>query len=523
VPTTLQQGELAVNITDKKMWVGNAATTPVQILGAGATNRAGGSKTQVQYNSSGDLAGSANLIWDNANSRLGVGTGSPSGKLHVSGGSNPQIVFDDAISRTYGIGVTSSAMSFYDVTASAERMRIDSGGYVGIANTAPPVLGYEKFGVTGSGAFSTTSGTALGLWNTANTGLISFFTTGSGTNAGSIQATGAALSVIGGSSLNLTASGANSVVLNTNSAPRLSMDSVGNVRVYSSGTTSPTYDFSTLGEGLFFRYWDASPVRTADLIAIGNTPAGADTVMRFFTNQGGGAGTATEKMRIDTNGNLLVATTSGDVADANGTGASFSAAGNAQFSRASGGVMNVNRKTDDGVLVYFQQDASSEGTISVSGTTVSYNGGHLSRWSQLFNNSKDDTILKGTVLSNLDEMNTYVDAEENVAENEQLNKVKVSNVEGDVNVAGVFVNWSFDEQHNVDEINMAMTGDMIIRIAQGVTVQRGDLLMSAGDGTAKPQDDDIVRAKTIAKVTSTHVTSTYADGSYCVPCVLMAC
>ncbi len=70
---------------------------------------------------------------------------------------------------------------------------------------------------------------------------------------------------------------------------------------------------------------------------------------------------------------------------------------------------------------------------------------------------------------------------------------------------------------------MAMTGDMIIRIAQGTTVQRGDLLMSAGDGTAKPQGDDIVRSKTVAKVTSTHVTCTYADGSYCVPCVLMAC
>ena len=80
-----------------------------------------------------------------------------------------------------------------------------------------------------------------------------------------------------------------------------------------------------------------------------------------------------------------------------------------------------------------------------------------------------------------------------------------------------------DHDHDVDEINMAMTGDMIIRIAQGVTVVRGDLLMSAGDGTAKPQGDDIVRSKTVAKVTSNHVTCTYADGSYCVPCVLMAC
>jgi hypothetical protein len=68
-----------------------------------------------------------------------------------------------------------------------------------------------------------------------------------------------------------------------------------------------------------------------------------------------------------------------------------------------------------------------------------------------------------------------------------------------------------------------MTGDFVIRIAQGTVVSRGDLLMSAGDGTAKPQGDDIVRSKTVAKVTSTVVSTTYADGSYCVPCVLMAC
>ncbi len=50
---------------------------------------------------------------------------------------------------------------------------------------------------------------------------------------------------------------------------------------------------------------------------------------------------------------------------------------------------------------------------------------------------------------------------------DELNKVKVSDVEGDVNVAGVFVNWTHDDAHQVDEINMAMTGDMIIRITAG--------------------------------------------------------
>jgi hypothetical protein len=120
-------------------------------------------------------------------------------------------------------------------------------------------------------------------------------------------------------------------------------------------------------------------------------------------------------------------------------------------------------------------------------------------------------------MSNLDEM-----CEWGEEDNEQLNKTKVSDIEGDPNVAGVFVSTSFSDDGPLDYF-VAMTGDMIIRIAAGIPVHRGQLLMSAGDGTAKPQDDDIVRSKTIAKVTSNHVTCTYEDGSYCVPCVLMAC
>ena len=236
------------------------------------------------------------------------------------------------------------------------------------------------------------------------------------------------------------------------------------------------------------------------------------------------AQTSNVLMTLDTSGNLLVGTTStartsNGIKLLPGTDDGTVSITNA---RSSGGnPIELNRQVSDGTLIAFYQADTLEGTISVSGTTVSYNGGHLARYAQT-TTAKDEALKKGTVLSNLDEMNTYTDAEGNVVDNEQLNKVKVSDVEGDANVAGVFVNWSHDEDHNVDEINMAMTGDMIIRIAQGTTVARGDLLMSAGDGTAKPQGDDIVRAKTVAKVTSTHVTCTYEDGSYCVPCVLMA-
>lgn len=232
-----------------------------------------------------------------------------------------------------------------------------------------------------------------------------------------------------------------------------------------------------------------------------------DSTGSVVVNEGSGA------FKIDTDGNLLVGKTSSSIAT---QGAQSNADGSI-FSTVDGTTaLFINRLTNDGTLVTLRQAGTQEGSISVSGTTVSYNGGHLSRWAQLPDNSRPD-LLKGTVMSNLDQMSSW-DGEDN----EQLNCVKVSDVEGEANVAGVFVAWD-SEDDGYNDILLAMTGDMVIRIGAGVTVQRGDLLMSAGDGTAKPQGDDIVRSKTIAKVTSTHVSHTYADGSYAVPCVLMAC
>lgn len=187
------------------------------------------------------------------------------------------------------------------------------------------------------------------------------------------------------------------------------------------------------------------------------------------------------------------------------------------FAASLGAAVEVDRKGSDGDLIRFYQAGILEGAISVNGSTVTYGGGHLARWSQLPNNENPAHILKGTVMTNLEEM-----CEWGEELNEQLNKTMISFTEGDANVAGVFVAPSPSDDIPLDFF-VAMTGDMIIRIGKGVSVARGDLLMSAGDGTAKPQDDDIIRSKTIAKVTSAHVSCVYDDGSYCVPCVLMAC
>ena len=389
-------------------------------------------------------------------------------------------------------------------TAGVERLRVDSSGNVGIGNSSPTV----RLEVV------TTSGTATAkIWSATNTTPIADLELQRGTNAtwgadvyGDYRLrndSGALLFQYGESTV---------------TTERMRINASGNVGI---GTVSPQ---AKLDIG------DTSAAFTASIIRASATGIAelrfADTVdnagyvsydhtsnyMRFATS-------ATERMRIDASGNVSISTTSSPntlVSTTTIVGIGFSEAGYGVFVRDSSTTLYVNRLTNDGALVEFRQAGVSEGTISVSGTTVSYNGGHLSRWAQFPDGSRPE-LLKGTVMSNLDQMSNW-DNEEN----EQLNCVQISTVEGDANVAGLFVAWDSTED-DYNDILLAMTGDMVIRIAAGVTVARGDLLMSAGDGTAKPQADDIIRAKTIAKVTSNHVSHTYADGSYAVPCVVMAC
>jgi hypothetical protein len=284
------------------------------------------------------------------------------------------------------------------------------------------------------------------------------------------------------------------------------------------GTTSPATVLDVATTGGRVQLYPAVNVTGTRILSVNTAGSAAvpieiNATQILFTNASN-----TPVGQFDTSGRLLVGTTNANPVSNNVAGVATLSTGQTLMSADAATPLFINRITNDGNLIDFYQGGITEGTISVSGTTVSYNGAHLSRWSQLPGGATREEILRGTVLSNIDEMCSWGEED-----NEQLNRMKVSDVEGDPNVAGVFQAWDDDDDTYTDDFYCAMTGDFIIRIADGVTVQRGDLLMSAGDGTAKPQDDDIIRSKTIAKVTSTHVTCTYEDGSYCVPCVLMAC
>ena len=497
-------------------------------------------------------------LFVDASGNVGVGTASPNAKLAF--GESGAIAFNTSLGST---GTYAEIKAFnvlapstpatnirflrdaasagndgaicFDTTG-AERLRVTSAGLVGIGSSAPDaLLTVNGIGAFGAGAVTTPSIAQTGDLNTgfwfpaadtiaASTGgserarldssgrlLIgnptarsNFFNSASSAPQ-QLQVEGTTGNTCGLSSICSVAdtSGGRLLLAHQRSG------AVGGNTILNSGDEIGAITFQGNDGGEF--------VESASISAqVDGTPGSDDMPGRLvFSTTADGASSPTERMRITNNGSIFAGKTSSDLSVAG-----FQVQPNGQTDVTVNGseCMNVNRNTSDGDLIRFRQDNTIEGTISVSGTTVSYNGAHLSRWSQLPSNAERTEILRGSVLSNIDEMCEWTDEE-----NEQLNRMKVSDVEGDKNVAGVFQAWDDDDDTYTNDFYCAMTGDFIIRIGDGVTVERGDLLMSAGDGTAKPQDDDIIRSKTIAKVTSTNVSCTYDDGSYCVPCVLMAC
>ena len=95
----------------------------------------------------------------------------------------------------------------------------------------------------------------------------------------------------------------------------------------------------------------------------------------------------------------------------------------------------------------------------------------------------------------------------------RLTKFAISSVAGDKRVLGVFGGWDED-----GDAVLPAVGHFWVR-GRGVVVG-GDLLESAGDGTARKQAEDIVRASTIGKIVTDIAAEIYADGSRRVPCVL---
>jgi len=297
---------------------------------------------------------------------------------------------------------------------------------------------------------------------------------------------------------------------------------------------------------------------------VDGTPGANDMPGRLlFSTTADGGSSPTERMRITSDGDVRIGNSAGvNITSSSSNGHRFLDNGTAYHARADGVPLYAGRNTNDGTLVAFYQAGTNEGSISVSGSTVSYNPFLGSHWGRLADGSKPD-ILPGTILDTVDQLIEWkqakfiVDGEEKIAayngpaevgdtveidyegtsysaivqneeeEPEELNKhvcVKVNDTASSKAVFGVFLGWDDDIPENMvstwNDLYCAAVGNYFVRIADGETLEIGSLIESDGNGCGIVQEDDIIRSKTVAKITSTIPQKVYDDGSFLVTCVL---
>ena len=163
VPTTrtLTINGTAYDLSADRSWTVSASATPA------------GSNTQLQYNNSGVFGASANLVWDNANARLGIGETTPEGEIHIKK-SNPKLIVHTNSStgyadlnistnpatganfylRQYGSGVAGSVFGYSVANTSLILQNDGNALLVGTYKSIPLILGTnntERARITSAG------------------------------------------------------------------------------------------------------------------------------------------------------------------------------------------------------------------------------------------------------------------------------------------------------------------------------------------------------------------------------------
>ena len=351
-----------------------------------------------------------------ASGNVGIGTTSPSSKLTVDTGGNADADYIDINSSSTGRmrlgysytgGPTSTSyaqiladsngnldlssrgnfasnIQFYTSSGSAptERMRIDANGRVGIGLTNPDVaLSLEgdlrvrdSSGNTDVYFGGGTGQAAINLYGPSQTTYSSILNNNSYTY----------FTMNGGNGIQYRARGAGTHIFSTTNSDteRMRIANNGNVGI---GTTSPDQPLSVVGKmsfktGTTTRGLVGSPSWDGGYVSIQNgTLAESAANAALYQNSLGitsvnaASGQRiefkianSEKMRLDSSGNLLV----GKTADNWGTtGVQVHGYGVVAASR-NGHVINANRETTDGDIVRFQKNGSTVGSIGVANNDI---------------------------------------------------------------------------------------------------------------------------------------------------------
>lgn len=337
---------------------------------AGNTTLSGGTANGVAYlNGSKVLTTGSALTFDGTN--LGVGV-TPAGsfRLEVGGSDGTNIALRStgttaAKFRAYVNGAESGVIGFLNgggqffEVAGSEQMRLTSTG-LGIGTSSPG----SKLQVNSTGV-----GVAK-LVDTSATGYSGLTFAGTGTQNYAIGMGGPSEATFGVANKWFLYDG-------LAGAMRMAVDSSGNLGI---GTSSPGYKLDVAGaSGVAVNIANTSDSSRGGRIVVAGSAASGTVALN--TTSSGYALTfgidSTEKMRLDSSGNLLVGTTSiSNLSTGAGVNVGFA---------VSGGQIRVQKNTDSNAYwskasgysssVYhdFWVNGSNVGTISTSGTTTAYN------------------------------------------------------------------------------------------------------------------------------------------------------